>query len=144
MATTLLVGARHQQGRRRVVDADERQHQPGRVVRGQLLVQHDLFGDRHPAAPLGGPVRHRVSGAVQFGEPRLLEADEFVVVDAGLSPPPVGGDVLGTPRPHLVAKLFRLSVGHANSPVKPVPPTLLVSRSRVADSPSGSRRSGWL
>ena len=51
MPSTLLVGARGEQGRRGVVDADERQHQPRRVVRGQLLVQHDLFGDRHAAAP---------------------------------------------------------------------------------------------
>ena len=33
---------------------------------------------------------------------------------------------------------------HANSPVKPVPPTRRVSSSRVADRPSGNRRSGWL
>ena len=33
---------------------------------------------------------------------------------------------------------------HANSPVRPVPPTRRVSSSRVADRPSGSRRSGWL
>ena len=33
---------------------------------------------------------------------------------------------------------------HANSPVRPVLPTRRVSSSRVADRPSGNRRSGWL
>ena len=33
---------------------------------------------------------------------------------------------------------------HANSPLSPVPPALRASRSRVADRPNGSRRSGWL
>ena len=36
MASTLLVGARSEQGRRGVVDADERQHEPRRVVRSQF------------------------------------------------------------------------------------------------------------
>ncbi len=56
--------------------ADERQHQPRRVVGGQLLIQHDLLGHAHSAAPLRRPMRHRVSGPVQFGEPGLLEVDE--------------------------------------------------------------------
>ena len=84
MPSTLLVGARGEQGRRGVVDADESQHKPRRVVGGQLLVQHNLLGNRHAAAPFVGPVRHRVPGAVQFGEPGLLEADELLVADAGL------------------------------------------------------------
>jgi hypothetical protein len=89
----LFIGARGEQGRRGVVDADESQHKPRCVVGGQLLVQHNLLGNRHlpfcssraqSTAPFGGPVRHRVSGAVQFGEPGLLEADELLVADAGL------------------------------------------------------------
>ena len=31
-----------------------------------------------------------------------------------------------------------------NNPVSPVPPTLWVNSSRVADRPRGRRRSGWL
>ena len=46
--STLLVGARGEQRRCGVVDADEREHEPGCVVGGQLLVEHDLLG-RHPA-----------------------------------------------------------------------------------------------
>ena len=49
MAAALFVGARDQQGRRGVVDPDEREHQPGRVVGGQLGVQHDLLG--RPTCP---------------------------------------------------------------------------------------------
>ncbi len=37
---------------------------------------------------------------MQFGEPRLLKADEFLVADPGLRRPPVGRDVLFTPGPH--------------------------------------------
>ncbi len=83
---------------------------------------------------------------MQFGEPGLLEADELLVVDAGLGGAPVGRDVLGAPGPHSGAELVEVGglFVHANSPVNPLPPTLPVSTSRVADSPSGSRRSGWL
>lgn len=61
MPLPLLVGPRHQQRRGRVVDADEGQHQPRRVLRRQLLIQHHLLGDGHAAAPFGGPVRHGVA-----------------------------------------------------------------------------------
>ncbi len=50
-----------------MVDGHERQHQPGRVVGGQLLEEHDLPPVDMPAAPLGGPVRHRVPGAAAPG-----------------------------------------------------------------------------
>ncbi len=39
----------------------EGQHQAGRVVRGQLLVEHDLLGRRHAAAPRRRPVGHGVA-----------------------------------------------------------------------------------
>ena len=142
MPSALLVGARDQQGRRGVVDPDERQHQPGRVVGGQFLVQHDLLGHRHAAAPFARPVRHREARAVQFGEPGLLEADELVVADAGLGRPPVARDVLFAPAAHLCAEL---ELGRSRVQTRqPGSPDRRVSTSRVADSPNGNRRSGWL
>jgi hypothetical protein len=97
MAPLLLVGARGQQRRRGVVNPDERQHQPGRFVRRELLIQDDLLGDRHSAAPLPRPVRHGVARAVQFGEPILLEPNEFLVAGPGLTRTPVRGDVRFAP-----------------------------------------------
>ena len=78
MPAALLVGARDEQGRCGVVDADEREHQPRCVVGGQFGVQHDLLGHRHATAPLAGPVRYGETRGVQFGEPRLLESGEFL------------------------------------------------------------------
>ena len=77
--SALLVGARDQQGRRGVVDADEGQHQPRRVVGGQFLVEHDLFGDRHAAAPLARPVRHREAGACSSANQAFWNATNSVV-----------------------------------------------------------------
>ena len=105
MAAALFFGARHQQGRRGMVDADEREHQPRRVVGGQLLVEHHLFGDRHSAAPLTRPVRDGVTRAVQRGEPRLLEGHEFLVGGAGLSLAPIARNVVDAPGAHLLPKL---------------------------------------
>ena len=104
MAAALFFGARHQQGRRGVVDADEREHQPRRIVGGQLLVEHHLFGDRHSAAPLARPVGNGVARAVQRGEPRLLESHEFLVGGAGLSLAPIARNVVDAPRAHLAAE----------------------------------------
>ena len=64
VASALLVGARGQQGRRGVVDADEGQHQPRRVVRGQFLVEHDLLGDRHVRRPIRAASAARRSPAL--------------------------------------------------------------------------------
>ena len=58
-------------------------------------------GDRHAAAPLGRPVRHRVPGRPQPLEPVLLEGDELVLGHAGLRGAPPLGHVGATPRPHL-------------------------------------------
>ena len=143
MSGALRLGARDQQGRGGVVDADEGQHQSWRVMRGQFLIEHNLFGHRHAAAPLGRPVRHRVPGLVQFGEPPLLERDEFGVADSGLGCAPIGGDVRGTPGPNLGTELLEVGA-HVYNPVSPRVPTVWVRWSRVADSPNGSRRSGWL
>ena len=98
MSLPLLLGARGEQGGCRVVNCDECQDKPRRVVRGQLPVQEYLFGDRHPAAPLARPVRNREARAVQLCEPVLLESDEFLVAGAGLSMTPIVGYVLCTPR----------------------------------------------
>ncbi len=105
VAAALFFGTRDQQGGRGVVDSDEREHQPRRIVGGQLLVQHHLLGDRQPAAPFAGPVRDGEAGAVQLGEPRLLERDEFLVGCAGLGLTPIARDVVGAPRAHLLPKL---------------------------------------
>ena len=86
MLPALLVGARGQQGRCGVVDADECEHQPRRVVRGQLLVEHDLLGHRHSAAPFARPVRYGEARTVQFGEPGLLEGDELLVGSTPFGP----------------------------------------------------------
>ena len=111
-------------------------------MRGQLLIQHNLFGYRHAATPLGGPVRHREARTLQFGEPPLLEGDELGVTDSGLGRAPIGRDVLLTPFTHPPTEL--VEVAHMNSPVSPRAPALRVNVSRVADNPSGSRRRGWL
>ena len=129
MPTLLLVGARHQQRRSGVMDPDECQHQSGCVVRRQFLVQNDLLGNRHPAAPLLWPVRNRETRAAQFGEPGFLKRDELLVGDTGLGLPPIGGHMLSTPRTHRGAKLL---VGHN-----------VAGSSSAADRPTGSR-SGWL
>ena len=73
MASALRLGARGQQRGRRMVNADERQHQPWCVGCRKFLIQHDLFGHRQAAAPFARPVRHREPRGVQLGEPRLLE-----------------------------------------------------------------------
>ena len=143
MSAALLVGSGDEQGRCGVVDADECQDEPGRVVSGQFLIQHDLFGHGQATAPFAGPVRYGESRAVQFGEPGLLESDEFLLADAGLCLSPILRDVLFAPGPHGRAELGQIGA-HAYRPVRPPPPTRRVSRSRVADNPSGSRRSGWL
>jgi hypothetical protein len=108
----LLVGARAEQRRGRMVDRHERQHQPGRVVGGQLLVQHHLLGDRHAPAPLGRPVGYGPTCVPQFPEPRLLEGDEAVLAHAGLRLPPARGDVAPAPGPHLVPELARVVGSH--------------------------------
>ncbi len=63
MAVPLFVGAGGEKRRRGMVDRDEGQNQSGRVVGGQFLVQHDLFGDRHATAPVLRPVRHGEAGS---------------------------------------------------------------------------------
>ncbi len=108
MPATLLVGAGGQQGRRRVVDRHEGQHQAGRVGGGELLVEHDLLGGRHAAAPLGGPVRDGVAGAAELGEPGLLEAHELLVPDAGLGGPPALGHVFAAPVAHRGPELSQI------------------------------------
>ena len=143
MSGALRLGARDQQGRRGVMDPDEGQYQSWSVMRGQFLVQHNLFGDRHAAAPLGRPVRHRIAHGVQFGEPPLLELDEFGVADSGLGGAPLGWDVRLAPGPNLGTELLEVGA-HVYNPVSPRVPTVWVRWSRVADSPNGSRRSGWL
>ena len=97
MTLTLCLGAGGEQRRRRVVDRDEREHQPRRVMGGELLVEHDLLGGRHAAAPLAGPVRDGVTGRPQLLEPRLLERDELLVGRPGLVTPPAGRDLLAAP-----------------------------------------------
>ncbi len=143
MPAALLVGTGDEQRRCGVVDADEGEDQPRRIVGGQLLIQHDLLGDRHAAAPLPWPVRYREACGVQFCEPCLLESGEFLVADPGLSGPPVRRDVLVTPGPHGGPELVEIG-RHAYNPVRPPPPARRVNSSRVADNPSGSRRCGWL
>jgi hypothetical protein len=115
--STLLVRTRGEQGRRGVMDADEGKHEPRRVVRGQFLVEHDLFGNGHlpccssrpqSTAPFAGPVRYRVSGSVQFGEPGLLEADELRVPGTGLRLTPIPRNVLFAPRPDGRAELVEI------------------------------------
>src|SRR5690242_17866120 len=91
-----------------MVDGDERQYEPRCVMRGKLLVEHDLLGGGHAAAPLLGPVRYRVAGAAQLLEPGLLKAHEGVVADAGLRLPPIGGYVSRAPIADLGAKAFEL------------------------------------
>ena len=86
-----------EQRRRRVVDRHEGEHEAGRIVGRQLLVEHDLLGGRHAAAPLGRPVRHGVPGGPQLLEPVLLEGDELVLGHAGLRVPPPVGHVRATP-----------------------------------------------
>ena len=111
------------------MDPDERQHQARGVVGGQLGVEHDLPVDRHPAAPFGRPVRDRVPGPVQFGEPGLLEGDELLVAGPGLGGAPVGGHVGATPLPHGGPEVVEVG-GHRrceNSPVSPRRPTRWVS-----------------
>ena len=129
----LLLGrAADQQRGRGVVDRDERQHQAGRVVRGQLLVEHDLLGGGHAAAPLGRPVRHGEPGGAELLEPRLLELDERVVGHAGLGGAPVGGDVGAAPVADAAAELLEIahrthpSAAAENKPARPCRP-----RSRV-------------
>ena len=106
----LLVGAGGEQRRRGVVDRHERQHQPGRVVGGQLLVQHDLLGGRHAAAPLGRPVGHGVAGAraapgtTPSGRRRTRRRRTPVCAGA-----PVGGHVLAAPVAHLGPELVELA-----------------------------------
>ena len=151
MPAALLVGARDQQCRRGVMDADERQHQPRRIVGGQLLIQHDLLGDRHAAAPLARPVRHGVARGVQLGEPRTsgiaTNSSSPTPVWAGA---PIGGDVRLAPGPHAAARNSSRSASRAISRFvyNPVSPRAYrrggSAWSRVADNPSGSRRSGWL
>ena len=101
VAPALLLGAGLEQRRRRVVDRHEREDEPGHVVRRQLLVEHDLLGRGHAAAPLGRPVRHGVAGTAQLLEPVLLEGDEVVLRHAGLRLAPPGGHVRLAPRPDL-------------------------------------------
>jgi hypothetical protein len=119
-------------------------------VRRKFLVQHDLLAHRHPATPLARPVRHGETRGVQLGEPRLLVGDELFVTHPGLGAPPVGRHVRPAPVTDVDAELREVR-GHDTtsrvspySPVKPREPRLSVSRARVAESPNGSRRSGWL
>ncbi len=105
MTPSLLVGARGEQCGCRVVDSDEREDKPRRVVGGKLLIQDDLLGNRHPAAPFARPVRYREARTAQLGEPPLLERDELLVADIGLRSSPVCGDVLVAPRSHRGAEL---------------------------------------
>ena len=143
MPGALVVGACEQQCRRGVMNADEREDQPRRIVGGQFGVEDDLLGDRHATAPLAWPVRYSEARRVQLGEPRLLKPGEFLIADPGLSRPPIARDVLLTPGTDVGAE--PLEIGrHAYSPVRPPLPARRVSSSRVADNPSGSRRSGWL
>ena len=145
MPAALVVAARCQQSGRGVVDADECEHQPGRIVGGKLGVEHDLLGHAHATAPLRRPVRHGVTRGMQLAEPPLLEAREFFVVDAGLGRAPVRRDVFGAPVPHGGAKVVEISaLRHAYNPLSPDRPARRVNSSRVADNPSGSLRSGWL
>ena len=108
--------------------ADERQHQPGRVVGGQLLVQDDLLADRHAAAPLRGPVRHRETGArAAPANQAFWNATNSSSRHAGLCLPPVGRHVVGAPLPHLGSELVQIrlcAVSHPSDPVsnRPVRP----------------------
>ena len=94
-----------------------------------------------PAAPLGGPVRHRVSGAAQFGEPGLLEADELLVADAGLRCRQSGGDVRrGTTSPDrpVAEVVARSSAPRRRSSGIPVRLPL-----NAQHPPRGARRTAW-
>ena len=108
VSAALLVCSGDQQSGCGMVDPDKREDEPGRVVSGELGVQNDLFGDGHAAAPLFRPVRNGVARCVQLGEPPLLEPDEFLVVDAGLSRAPIGWNVLLTPGAHAGAELVEV------------------------------------
>ena len=107
---------------------DEGEHEARGVVGGELLVEHDLLGDRHAAAPLGRPVGHGVAGAPQLLEP----------VPSGrrrtprrrrrsARSPPAGGHVGArttsrTSCPELVeARRRRASRSSPNRPVEPAP-----------------------
>jgi hypothetical protein len=50
-------------------------------------------------------VRDGVAGGSELLEPPALEADELLVVRAGLPLPPVGRDMLGAPLPDLGPEL---------------------------------------
>ena len=133
MASALLVGARRQQGRRGVVDSDERQHQPRRVVRGQLLVQHDLLGDRHAAAPLARPVRH---GVTRRCAARRTTPSGSATNSSSPTPvcacAPVARDVLGAPRAHCGPEARRVVARSCEQ-----------SRQTRCRRPCGSVRRAW-
>ena len=54
---------------------------------------------------------------MQLGEPRLLEPDEFLVADAGLSRAPIGWNVLLAPGAHAGAEFVEVG-RHAYNPVE--------------------------
>ncbi len=131
MPLLLCVGARCQERGSRVMNRDERQHEPRRVVRGQLLIEHDLPAGRHAAAPFARPVRHGESRGAQLLEPVLLKGDEGFVGRAGLTAPPIGGYVVATPLPDLGAKVLEVGQEVQRSDLK------------VFTWPSSRRRRRW-
>ena len=129
--------------RRGMVDADEREDEAGRIVCGQLLVQHDLFGRptcRRPTRGASAVRRSRrcaVRRTTPSGSGRTPRRRRRFAPPASLS-----GCARRTIRAH-AAEISSFG-GHAYSPVRPPLPARRVSSSRVADRPSGSRRRGWL
>jgi hypothetical protein len=107
VAVALLLGAGGEEGGGRVVQGDEVQHEAGRVSPRELFEDDRLLGEVVAASPARRPVREGVSAVLELVEPRSLEADELVVPDAGLLPPPVRGYVGGAPPPDMVAQLVR-------------------------------------
>ena len=122
MPGALVLGACDQQCRRGVMNADEREHQPRRIVGGQFGVEDDLLGDRHATAPLAWPVRHSEARRVQLGKPRLLKPGEFLVADPGLSRPPIARDVLLTPGTDVGAERSRSAVTRTTLSGRRCPP----------------------
>ena len=125
------------------MNADEREHQPRRIVGGQFGVEDDLLARPACHRPTRVASAAREARRVQLGKPRLLKPGEFLVADPGLSRPPIARDVLLTPGTDVGAEPVEIG-RHAYNPVRPPLPARRVSSSRVADNPSGSRRSGWL
>ena len=81
MPPALLVGARGEQGRRGVVDRDEGEHQPGRVVRGQLLstARPARAADIPPPQSAGQCGTAYPAWRAAAANQALLEADELLV-----------------------------------------------------------------